>query len=128
MPCPVIIKDVSSNSKWECVQRPTARKYAERKLVISIRSLPLEVWESHGREGENIVGVRGMEDTNKQGPDGPINRDCCGKPEPYMVYTRFIMYILCILAWCSVELITVGTGLSLILLSALGTFFFLQLS
>lgn len=71
MPCPVIIKDVSSNSKWECVQRPTARKYAERKLVISIRSLPLEVWESHGREGEKYCGSqRGWRTPTKQGSDG----------------------------------------------------------
>lgn len=59
MPCSVVNKEVSSSNKWECVQRPTVRKYAERKLAISIRSLPLEVWKSQGREGENIVGVRG---------------------------------------------------------------------
>lgn len=55
MPCPVIIRDTSSGSRWEQMPISTYRKYVEResKFVVSIRFLPLEVKEP---------SVRGRED------------------------------------------------------------------
>jgi hypothetical protein len=52
VPCPVVISEVSSGSRWEWVQNPTARHYTDRKteLEVFIRSLPLELGEPCRRE------------------------------------------------------------------------------
>jgi hypothetical protein len=61
MPCPVVIREVSSGSRCEGLQRPTERLYSEKesKLDFSIRTLPSELGKSHGRETRKIVGIRG---------------------------------------------------------------------
>ena len=61
IPYPVIIREVSSGSKWEQMQRSTARQYVEResKLEISVQFLPSELREAHRRGGGKIVGSTG---------------------------------------------------------------------
>jgi hypothetical protein len=51
---PVIIRESSSGNSWKQMQRPTVRHYTETDLVVSIKSLPSELRDSHGREGRKI--------------------------------------------------------------------------
>lgn len=55
VPCPVIIRDTFSGSRWEQMPISTYRKYVEREqeLVISIRFLHLEVKEPSVRNRED---------------------------------------------------------------------------
>lgn len=76
MPCPVVIRESSSSSRWEKVQRCTARHHVEResKLEDSTGFLPLEL----RRGGRILSESKGTEDTRrawltestKQGPYG----------------------------------------------------------
>jgi hypothetical protein len=61
VPYPVIIIEGFSCSRWEQMQRATARHYTERvsKWKISIKSLPAELRESWGRGGRKIVRAKG---------------------------------------------------------------------
>ena len=71
VPCPAAIREASSGSRWERMQRNAARHSAERKshLEISIVSLPSMIWESQGGEQGQTVGVRG------DGEHGPLAKD-----------------------------------------------------
>lgn len=76
MPCPVVIRESSSSSSWEQVQRCTGRHNVEResKLEDSTGFLPLEL----RRGGRILSESKGTEDTRrawltestKQGPYG----------------------------------------------------------
>ena len=48
-----IVREASSGSRWEQMQRPAARHYVESqsKLEVSIRSLDLEIEEPQRRRG-----------------------------------------------------------------------------
>lgn len=69
-------------------------------------SLILEIWESHGREGKKIVGVR-MEDTSRTWPTESIKKGSHGLTEikaastgHAWVWTTSFAYMLRLLAWC----------------------------
>lgn len=53
MSYPGIIRDASSNSRWEQMQRQTPRQYMEieSNLEVSIKPVPSELRESCGRKG-----------------------------------------------------------------------------
>lgn len=72
--CPVVIREVSSGSRWESMQRPTAQHSLcwGFKLEVSIGSLPSEFGEFHRRGGANIVGLRG--EWRTPGEHGPLNQ------------------------------------------------------
>jgi hypothetical protein len=61
VPCPVVIREASSNSRWEQMQRHTIRHYVKRESKFQgvIWSLPSEIKKPHRREGGKIVAVRG---------------------------------------------------------------------
>lgn len=66
MPYPVINREASSYSRWKQMQNLTARHVEiESKWGISIRSLPSELRESHGKRGRKRIRVRGTEDTGR---------------------------------------------------------------
>lgn len=52
--------DAEAHSKHEAGREP--------ELEIFVKSLPLELWESHGSGGGKIVGAKGIEDTRRTRP------------------------------------------------------------
>ncbi|KAL6078022.1 hypothetical protein STEG23_035587, partial [Scotinomys teguina] len=56
VPCPVFIRETFFGSRWEYVQRPTARHYADKdsKLAISSESLPSETMEPQRKEDKEF--------------------------------------------------------------------------
>ena len=58
---PIIIEKASLVSRWKKVKRLTATHYEERvsKREDSIKSFPLKLGQSHGRECMTIVKFKG---------------------------------------------------------------------
>jgi hypothetical protein len=56
VPCPYFIIEASFNTRWEKIQRSTARNYVEKesKLEVSSGSHPLELMEFCKREMEKL--------------------------------------------------------------------------
>jgi hypothetical protein len=61
VPCSAIIQEAFSCSRWEQIQKPTARHYAEKDLGthsskwgVSINSLPSELREPTEEEAERV--------------------------------------------------------------------------
>jgi hypothetical protein len=56
MSYPGIIREASSNSRWEQMQRQTPRQYMEieSNLEVSIKPVPSELRESCGRKGRKL--------------------------------------------------------------------------
>lgn len=104
LPCPVLIREASSGSRWEKVQSHRQTLCQERYLIESIHQVPpLRVWESCERELGKIVGVRGdwghqeimthWESTKKgtyglteSGLTNTGPASICNRPFAYMLY------------------------------------------
>lgn len=68
VPYLAIIKEVPFSSRWEHMQRPTARHYVERtsKLEVSINPLPQNLGNPAEEDAERLDESEGMENTGRR--------------------------------------------------------------